>query len=80
MVMKAIWITATCGKGHSQRIRFEGDFFTLQYVRSLAALLDGSSEMYLHPPGLESTIGKCGICGSQIACSVEVDDERAGPR
>lgn len=42
-----------------------------QYVDTFAALLDGSSEFYVHKPGPNSPIGKCAICGGQIECHVE---------
>lgn len=40
------------------------------YAEGLAGLLDGSSKMYLFPPGPGSVIGKCGICKAQIKCTV----------
>ena len=33
--------------------------------------------MYVHPPGADSVIGKCGICGSQIKCTVEDEVDRS---
>jgi len=36
-----------------------------------AGLLDGTSTMYVYPPGPESVLGKCGTCGAKIRCVVE---------
>jgi hypothetical protein len=53
---------------HVQQIKMQT---TREYAELFAGLLDGTSTMYVHPPGPESVIGKCGICGAQIRCVVE---------
>jgi hypothetical protein len=37
----------------------------------LAALIDGSSPMYIHPPGEGSPIGRCALCQGKLKCTVE---------
>jgi hypothetical protein len=64
-----VCIEATCEKGHRQLLQIEGQ--GREWALTLAGLLDGSSEMYRFPPGPESPIGKCGVCGSQISCEVK---------
>jgi hypothetical protein len=62
-------IEATCGNGHRQILQISAELGR-EYAYHLAGLLDGTSEMYRFPPGPESVIGKCGVCGSQITCEV----------
>ncbi len=62
-------ITARCANGHTQELVFDG--LGLAYTEQQAKLIDGTSSMYVHSPiGTDSVIGKCGICGAQIQCSV----------
>ena len=63
-------ITARCtGKPeHVQQITMA---CTREYAELFAGLLDGSSTLYVHPPGPQSVTGKCGICRAQILCVVE---------
>lgn len=39
-------------------------------AEELAELLDGSSLAYVHPPGPQSPIGRCCVCGGQVECEV----------
>ena len=72
--MPQMRITATCRGGHTQSITYECR--SLQEAELFAGLLDGTSPAYVHPPGPESVIGKCGICGTPIRATAE---EVAGP-
>lgn len=72
--MKQILVTVTCEAGHSQPLKLDSSFGE-DYARSFAGLLDGSSPMYKFPPGPESVIGKCGICGKRVKATVGVSDE-----
>ncbi len=46
-----------------------------------AELLDGSSDMYIYPPGPDSVIGSCGICQSKFKCTVnEIPEVLVGTR
>jgi hypothetical protein len=47
------------------------------YVEGLAGLLDGTSPWFIHPPGPDSTIGKCATCGGQLESSIEERDVQA---
>ena len=62
-------IEATCDNGHSQVMQVAGNLGR-EYAERLAGLLDGTSDLYRYPPGEESVIGKCGICGAKITCEV----------
>lgn len=66
-----IRIRAQCTKDedHAKILRFKASVGR-EYVETLAGLLDGSSPFYIFPPGDLSPIGKCGICGAPIKCSV----------
>lgn len=61
-------IEYTCKAGHSQVITYSG--MSREFVELAAKLTDGSSPLYVHPPGPESSIGKCGICGAQLTSRV----------
>jgi hypothetical protein len=64
-------LVAICDRAHEQRIRIEGR--SRDWIAGLAALLDGTSPYYIHPPGPNTVLGKCGLCGAQIRCRVEED-------
>lgn len=69
--MSHFLVRATCGKcGEKQGLRFEGTQFTRQYVEQFAGLLDGTSPLYVYPPGTSSDIGKCGMCGGRFTAEV----------
>lgn len=53
-----------CEKGHKQVMTYSG--VTREYADGHAKLIDGTSPMYVYPPGNDSSIGKCATCGSQI--------------
>ena len=69
---KVITITAKCAEGHSQTLGV-GPGLDLVWAKHLAGLMDGTSDFYVNSPrgDASSLIGKCGICGSQIDCTVE---------
>ncbi len=73
---RTLFVTALCGEGHSQTLQVDASM-GLEFVKQWAGLMDGTSPFYLNPPGAESMIGKCGICGSQIKCSVEDEVDRS---
>lgn len=61
-------IEYTCKAGHKQVITYTG--MSREFAESCAKLTDGTSPLYVHPPGPESSIGKCGICGAQLSSRV----------
>lgn len=67
-------IKAVCPNGHVQQIAFDG--FTRADVERTAGLMDGSSELYVFPPGPDSLIGKCASCGESFFCEV-IESEAA---
>jgi len=69
-------ITARCGRGHTQDIKVDGAL-GLEWATEQAALLDGTSKLYKYPPTdcAQSVIGKCGICGTPIRCTVAASTE-----
>jgi hypothetical protein len=68
---KVITVTARCAEGHEQTLNVDAAM-GLEWVKGWVGLMDGTSPFYVHPPiGTDSMIGKCGICGSQIKCTVE---------
>lgn len=60
-------VTFRCGNGHQQEIKYHNMPF--EQIKLLVRLLDGTSPAYLYPPGDESSIGKCNICGSKFSAS-----------
>lgn len=71
-------IIARCAQGHTQELKIDGNL-GLEWAAHYMGLLDGSSEMYKFPPGPESIIGKCGICGTQIQCSLRGPSQTIAP-
>jgi hypothetical protein len=72
---ETISVTATCTNGHKQTVAVFG--MATEWVKAWAALMDGTSPFYVASPrGTDSMIGKCGICGSQIDCTVENTSDR----
>lgn len=69
-------IEFTCKEGHQQVITYTG--MQREFAESVAKLMDGSSPLYVFPPGPESSIGKCGICGAQLTSRVL--DESTGDK
>ena len=51
------------------------DYFDRTYAENFAKLLDGTFPGYIYPPGPDSPIGKCGICGGKLETSVEERDD-----
>lgn len=64
-------IVACCGAGHRQSIVVE--VCSEEFAETMAGLLDGTSTLYKVPPDDDSPIGKCGICGKSVRCTVEGD-------
>lgn len=69
-------IECRCHNNHHQTLKVELSL-GIEYARNLAGLLDGTSPMYLVPPGESSLLGKCGICGSSITATV-IDHREGG--
>lgn len=70
------WVVkAVCESGHVQTFKLDCNTFSREYAEQWAALLDGTSQMYVYPPGRESVIGKCGICQEPYKCEVNEDAE-----
>lgn len=65
-----IEIIASCARGHEQSIKIQRQL-GIEFAKQQAALLDGSSAIYVQPPGQDSPIGKCRICRAPITCRVE---------
>ena len=65
-----IMVQCTASKTHTKLITVD-PALGMEYARQFAGLLDGSSTLYIHKPGPNSPIGKCGICQGQIKCTVE---------
>lgn len=76
----ATTINIRCANGHEQQLKIQKpdkrDEEAL--ARNLAGLLDGSSLLYLYPPGEGSPIGKCGICQAQIKATVVTESSGKG--
>lgn len=75
--MKVIRLTIRCSKNpekHAKLVRFPdaseqvlhfgAASFPREWVESYAQLLCGTSPLYVFPPGPNSPIGKCGVCGA----------------
>jgi hypothetical protein len=70
--MKEIRITVRClakPREHAKVIRVKARLGRMR-AQDLADLIDGTSLAYVHPPGANSPIGRCGICQSEIQCTV----------
>jgi hypothetical protein len=63
-------------EGHAKTVRFDAAL-GMEYAETLAGLLDGSSRFYIFPPSKLSPIGKCGICGGNLSCTIEKRDPDA---
>jgi len=65
-------ITSTCEQGHRQ-VLVTPDMGEAE-AQQLAGLLDGTSPLYRYPPRTHplpgSTIGRCGICGAWLTCTL----------
>lgn len=63
-------VSARCGGGHEQEVEID-DLLGIEWALEYAALLDGSSSLFLKPPAESGDmIGHCGICGQRIECKV----------
>jgi len=62
------WIRITCASGHTQTIEVEG--CSKEWAEDFASLLDGTSKFFIHPPGPDSLLSKCGRCGATVRCQV----------
>jgi hypothetical protein len=70
--VKEIRITIKClaqPRLHAKIIRVKAKLGRMRALE-LADLLDGSSLAYVHPPGANSSIGRCCQCQSEVECSV----------
>ena len=78
--MKIIQIILRCKKDrdHAKIFRLDANV-GMGLAETLAALLDGSSHLYIYPPGDQSPIGLCAVCGggltSEISERVTKDDQ-----
>jgi hypothetical protein len=70
-------IHLTCARGHRQQFYLDGD---IEWARTLALLMDGSSPFYIHDPRVarDSDIGRCGICRAQLTSRVETATVHSG--
>ncbi len=62
-------IDIICQNGHTQQLKLSQDLGRV-WAENYAALLDGSSPLYLYPPDETSSLGKCGLCGKRIKATV----------
>jgi hypothetical protein len=67
---------------HAKKLRIDIDLpaaygiAAMEYARSLASLLDGTSEFYIYKPGPNSPIGRCCSCGAKVITGIfEVEVE-----
>lgn len=66
----AYTVVAKCAGGHVQEVEVD-DLLGIEWAQEYAALLDGSSSLFLRPPAESGEmIGHCGICGQRIDCKV----------
>ena len=72
--MKELRITIRCSKNptqHAKVLRVKARLGRRR-AEELAELLDGTSLAYVHPPGPQSPIGRCCVCGAE--CEAEVSE------
>jgi hypothetical protein len=50
-----------------------------EWLAILIGLLEGSSPLYIMPPGPSSPIGRCGVCGGKLKCTLEIRGPDAEP-
>ncbi len=76
----AMWaVIAKCASCSGESVlRFAQSQFARSYVEHYAGLLDGTSPLYVLPPGPESPIGMCCVCRGRIACTI-VDEPKVVP-
>lgn len=70
--MKEIRVTIRCVKSptqHAKVVRVKAKLGKRK-AQELADLLDGSSLAYVHPPGPQSPIGRCCVCGGEVEAEV----------
>ena len=70
--MKELRITVRCLTSpiqHAKVIRVKARLGRRK-AEELAELLDGTSLAYIHPPGQQSPIGRCCVCGSECEATV----------
>lgn len=75
LILKSYEITIRCQaqpQKHAKVIRFQDT--DKNYVDTLAALLDGTSHLYIYKPGEFSPIGKCATCGGALRSEVKEID------
>lgn len=71
----AYTIVVRCEGGHAQYVEVD-NLLGLEWAKETAAVLDGSSSLFLRTPfGEDSMIGRCGLCGKQICCKVKDSEE-----
>lgn len=73
--MEAFEIVIRCTRNsdHAKKIRVDAskEAWGQDAAEGLAALLDGTSPLYIHKPGPNSPIGKCATCGGPLTSTVE---------
>jgi hypothetical protein len=77
--MKELRITVRCIASpttHSKVVRVKARLGRRR-AEELAELLDGTSLAFVHPPGPNSPIGRCCVCGGE--CEAEVSEIVHGP-
>jgi len=63
-------------ESHGKMLRFKTTC-ALAYIEALAALITGTSEHYVFPPGPGSPIGGgCRVCGAKLRCTIEPPAEK----
>ena len=63
-------------EGHAQEIEID-DLLGIEWAHEYAALLDGTSALFLRPPiDTGEVIGRCGICGMKIECKVIAEEHK----
>jgi hypothetical protein len=72
MMSRMIQITVRCQdhpQKHAKILRLNPGA-GMGTAETLAALLDGTSSLYFFPPGEQSPIGRCCVCGGKVKSEV----------
>ena len=68
--MTHLVIRLKCASGHVQILRLS-DNASVEWAKSLAGMLDGTSSHYKHVPSDIWAIGKCGVCGGTVVATIQ---------
>lgn len=63
-------VRCTKDKDHAKVLRL-GAGFGMARAQELAALLDGTSPLYIYAPEVGSVMGNCHVCRAKVTCEVK---------